>query len=74
MALYVNCKQRFLHDVLCVDTAMNDPAAAISAQQCSGPLQEQLIGTFIACNGGPHQPGKLGLLIAAHKRLLLMLR
>jgi hypothetical protein len=67
MAFQMNGKQRFLHNVLRLDTALHDLAPAKAPNQGGSPTQEIRIGSFVSRDRGSHEPCKLGLILAVHK-------
>ena len=58
MALHVDRKQRFLHDVLRVDPAPHDLSPGEATHEAGCPPEEFGIGPFVSRDRGAHQPGK----------------
>lgn len=69
-ALAMNGQQGFLHDILGIDSALHDLAPHKTANQRGNPVQKVGVSPFISRDRGPQQPGKLGLVLAAHKSSL----
>ena len=67
MPFHMNGQQGFLHDILGIDPALYDLAPDKTADQRGNPVQKVGIGPFVSRDRGSHQPGKLGLILAAHK-------
>jgi hypothetical protein len=70
MALDVDRKQRFLHDILWVDSALALHLAPGEATHKAGCTPEELaIGSLISRDCGSHQPGKFVFVPAAQAGL-----
>jgi hypothetical protein len=67
MSFHMNGQQGFLHDILGVDSALHDLASGKAPNEHGNPVQKVGVSPFISRDRGPHQPGKLGFVLAGHK-------
>ena len=72
VAFQVDGKKRFLHDVLWIDAALSGAAPCKAANERGRAAKKLRIGPFVTLESGFQQPRKLGFLLAAHQRTLLL--